>query len=41
MAAKAVCDSGLENTGTPVVDPCQCMAKLLQYGTVISLQNIK
>ena len=26
------------NTCTPVVDPCQCMAKPLQYCKVISLQ---
>ena len=26
------------NTGTPVADSCQCMAKSLQYCKVISLQ---
>ena len=27
------------NTCTPVADSCQCMAKPIQYGKVISLQN--
>ena len=27
------------DTGTPVADSCQCMAKPLQYCKVISLQN--
>ena len=29
----------MENTCTPVADSCQCMAKPLQYGEVISLQS--
>ena len=28
----------MENTCTPVADPCQCMAKQIQYCKVINLQ---
>ena len=28
----------MANTSTPIVDPCQCMAKPLQYCKLISLQ---
>ena len=40
MTINAVCDSGLENTCTPVADSCQGMAKPIQC-KVISLQKIK
>ena len=30
----------LGNTGTPMVDSCQCMTKPIQYCKVISLQKI-
>ena len=32
--------SGWGNACTPVADPCQCMAKPIQYCKVISLQKI-